>query len=209
MAVLLKEIAKVAGVSVSTVSKALRDHSDISSHTKALIKQTAESMGYYDDKGRKEQKKRRAVLKHVGIIIPGGASARRAEEEVTISSYFVTVMEDSGYDCTFLIEDSELSYMTRIRIGSLDGVCIIGAQRRKADMLILADELCEEGIAVVTVDYSYHGICAVLHDAATTGRRNNAKLGEEAARLLIRRIEREPEAAEHIRIPGIPQQDNS
>ena len=79
----------------------------------------------------------------------------------------------------------------------------------KADMLILADELCKEGIAVVTVDYSYHGICAVLHDAATTGRRNNAKLGEEAARLLIRRIEREPEAAEHIRIPGIPQQDNS
>ena len=204
MPVLLREIAEVAGVSVSTVSKALRDHSDISPETRAVVRKTAESMGYFDDRDRKEQRKKRAVMKHVGIIIPTGASAQQAEEETAVSSYFRITMEGSGYDCTFLNEESPLSYMTRIRIGSLDGVCIIGAARRKAEMLLLADALCGEEIAVVTVDYSYHGISAVMHDETSAGRRNNAKIGEEAARLLICRIEQDDAAAEHIRIPGIP-----
>ena len=44
MPVLLREIAEVAGVSVSTVSKALRDHSDISPETRAVVRKTAESL---------------------------------------------------------------------------------------------------------------------------------------------------------------------
>ena len=42
----IKEIAKVAGVSVSTVSKSLTDKEDISHHTKKRIKKIAKEMGY-------------------------------------------------------------------------------------------------------------------------------------------------------------------
>ena len=45
----LKDIAAHAGVSVMTVSKALRDESDISAATKARIKQLAQQLGYVPD----------------------------------------------------------------------------------------------------------------------------------------------------------------
>src|SRR5690242_7297601 len=45
----LKDIAQQAGVSVMTVSKALRDESDISAVTKARIKALAGQMGYMPD----------------------------------------------------------------------------------------------------------------------------------------------------------------
>ena len=46
MGVSIKDVAKKAGVSISTVSKALNDKSSVSSSTIERIKQTAEDMGY-------------------------------------------------------------------------------------------------------------------------------------------------------------------
>ena len=46
MSVSIKDVAKKAGVSISTVSKALNDKSSVSSSTIERIKQTAEEMGY-------------------------------------------------------------------------------------------------------------------------------------------------------------------
>ena len=46
MGVSIKDVAKKAGVSISTVSKALNDKSSVSSSTIERIKQTAEEMGY-------------------------------------------------------------------------------------------------------------------------------------------------------------------
>ena len=46
MSVSIKDVAKKAGVSISTVSKALNDKSSVSSSTIERIKQTAEDMGY-------------------------------------------------------------------------------------------------------------------------------------------------------------------
>ena len=45
----LKDIAQLAGVSVMTVSKALRDEPDVSSATKTKIKQLAQQTGYVPD----------------------------------------------------------------------------------------------------------------------------------------------------------------
>src|SRR6202162_6714450 len=46
MAVTLKDIARDLGVSVITVSKALRDHSDISQETKARVQKRCREMNY-------------------------------------------------------------------------------------------------------------------------------------------------------------------
>ena len=42
----LKEIAEAAGVSIMTVSKALRDRADVAAATKARIRALADRMGY-------------------------------------------------------------------------------------------------------------------------------------------------------------------
>ena len=46
MAVTIKELSAACGLSVSTVSKALNDYPDVSGETRALVRATAERLGY-------------------------------------------------------------------------------------------------------------------------------------------------------------------
>ena len=43
----IKTIAEECGVSIATVSKALNNHSDVSSTTKKLVCDTAKKLGYF------------------------------------------------------------------------------------------------------------------------------------------------------------------
>src|SRR5471030_1606379 len=64
----LKDIAKQIGVSVMTVSKALRDAPDVSAATKAKIKSLAAQMGYVPDSSA--QGLRTKTTKLFGLVIP-------------------------------------------------------------------------------------------------------------------------------------------
>jgi LacI family transcriptional regulator len=64
----LKDIAKHIGVSVMTVSKALRDAPDVSAATKAKIKSLAAQMGYVPDSSA--QGLRTKTTKLFGLVIP-------------------------------------------------------------------------------------------------------------------------------------------
>src|SRR5476651_296847 len=63
----LKDIAKHIGVSVMTVSKALRDAPDVSAATKAKIKSLAAQMGYVPDSSA--QGLRTRTTKLFGLVI--------------------------------------------------------------------------------------------------------------------------------------------
>ena len=64
----LKDIAQFAGVSVMTVSKALRNEPDVSAATKVRIKQLAQQMGYVPDSTA--QGLRTRTTKLFGLVIP-------------------------------------------------------------------------------------------------------------------------------------------
>ena len=64
----LKDIAQLAGVSVMTVSKALRDEPDVSASTKTRIKQLAQQTGYVPDSSA--QGLRTKTTKLFGLVIP-------------------------------------------------------------------------------------------------------------------------------------------
>ena len=64
----LKDIAKLAGVSVMTVSKALRDAPDVSAATSAKIKKLALELGYVPDSSA--QGLRTKTTKLIGLVIP-------------------------------------------------------------------------------------------------------------------------------------------
>jgi len=64
----LKDIAARAGVSIMTVSKALRDEPDVSASTKARLRQLAAEMGYVPDSSA--QGLRTRTTKLFGLIIP-------------------------------------------------------------------------------------------------------------------------------------------
>jgi len=62
------DIAKVLNISASTVSRALRDHPDISKATKKRVLETAERLDYFPDSMAQGLKKRRSTT--IGIIVP-------------------------------------------------------------------------------------------------------------------------------------------
>jgi LacI family transcriptional regulator len=64
----LKDIAQLTGVSVMTVSKALRDEPDVSTATKTKIKKLALDMGYVPDSSA--QGLRTKTTKLFGLVIP-------------------------------------------------------------------------------------------------------------------------------------------
>ncbi|MDE3066361.1 MAG: LacI family DNA-binding transcriptional regulator [Verrucomicrobiota bacterium] len=64
----LKDIAQQAGVSVMTVSKALRDEPDVSAATKARLKALARQMGYVPDTTAQCLRTRKTKL--FGLVIP-------------------------------------------------------------------------------------------------------------------------------------------
>ncbi len=64
----LKDIAQLTGVSVMTVSKALRDEPDVSASTKARIKAMAQQTGYVPDSSA--QGLRTKTTKLFGLVIP-------------------------------------------------------------------------------------------------------------------------------------------
>src|SRR5262249_1455189 len=68
----LKDIAERAGVSVMTVSKALRDEPDVSANTKARIKVLAQQLGYVPDSSA--QGLRTRTTKLFGLVIPSLAN---------------------------------------------------------------------------------------------------------------------------------------
>ena len=68
----LVDIAKRVGVSVMTVSKALRDQPDVSAATKTRIKQMAKEMGYVPDSSAQGLRTRTSKL--FGLVIPSSTN---------------------------------------------------------------------------------------------------------------------------------------
>jgi Transcriptional regulators len=64
----IMDIAKIVGVSESTVSRALKDHEDISAGTKAVIKKIAEELNYQPNTLARSLTQRET--RTIGVIIP-------------------------------------------------------------------------------------------------------------------------------------------
>ncbi len=83
----LKDIALRAGVSVMTVSKALRDETDISATTKSRIKQLAQELGYVPDSIA--QGLRNKTTKLLGVVISATTNP--------VYARMVMALEDQAY----------------------------------------------------------------------------------------------------------------
>lgn len=64
----LKDIAEVLGISISTVSRALKDHPRIGVRTKEKVLRTAQDLGYSSSSARLTESGKRSNL--IGVIVP-------------------------------------------------------------------------------------------------------------------------------------------
>jgi LacI family transcriptional regulator len=138
----LKDIAQQVGVSIMTVSKALRDEPDVSVATKARIKALAKQMGYVPDSSA--QGLRTKTTKLFGLIIPSSTNPIYARIVVAIEER----AHELGYDILFAhslnkAEREELC-IRRFLSRRVDGLFISPVYRFEAEARIYQEVLASK-----------------------------------------------------------------
>jgi LacI family transcriptional regulator len=130
----LKDIAQMVGVSVMTVSKALRDEPDVSVATKAKIKKLAQDLGYVPDSSA--QGLRTKTTKLLGLVIPTTSNPIYARIVFAIEER----AHELGYDLllahTYHQPEREEACLRRLLSRRVDGLLITPVYRFEAEARI-------------------------------------------------------------------------
>ena len=89
--VTLKKLAQILNLSISTVSRALNDHPDISESTREKVKNLAQTMQYVPNIFAKGFRKHRTNI--IGVIVP------------TITHYFTTLKKPQQEGIALLFQN--------------------------------------------------------------------------------------------------------
>ena len=158
----LKDIAKECGVSFSTVSKALKDSSEISKETIDFIKKKAEEMGYHPNIAARTLRTNRTY--DLGVIFEDKTgSGLQHQYFAKILSGLQEVAQTKGYDITFTGSalNKNYDYYTHAIGRNFDGVAILSADFENEGI----KRLLKSDIPTVTLDYIFDNThTAVLSD---------------------------------------------
>ncbi len=157
----IKDIAKMCGVSVATVSKALNDKADIGEDTKKRIKEVAKSMGYFPQYYARAIRMNKSF--NIGVLfMDEGMSGLTHDYFANILNSFKVMAESKGYDITFINSSKKYkkgkTYLEHCRYRGLDGVVIACIHFDNPEVI----ELVESDVPVVTIDHKYNGHIAVM-----------------------------------------------
>jgi LacI family transcriptional regulator len=180
----LKEIAEAAGVSVMTVSKALRDKPDLSAATKARIRALAAQMGYVPDLWASGMRSRTSRL--LGLVIPAATDP--------VFSRILFALEQSaqelGYDLVYTQSlgktEREESVIRRLISRRVDGVFISPVYRLEPEAPIYA-ELRRRKIPTVILGHRAP-FCASFANVETDDLQGSAAVTRHLLELGHRRI---------------------
>lgn len=159
----MKDISKVCGVSVATVSKALNNHSDIGEETKRYIKKVAREMGYLPNSAARALKTNRTHS--IGVLFADDDSSGLTHDYFAgVLDSFKRMAEKCGYDLTFINSSKNrvdsMTYLEHSRYRGYDGVVIACIDFTDPEVL----ELVQSNIPLVTIDYVFNGHIAVVSD---------------------------------------------
>ena len=171
----LRDIAAICGVSVPTVSKALRGRKDVGEETRARILKTAQELGYVSASCVRSESPDRSH--NLGILFPGadsssdpGSRRRMPEYHAALLESFRTTAETKGYCLTFLNTDAACrrrpSLTAQMRRYHLDGICMVCADGKKSGIGPEISALPDSGIPLITADCIYEGLPSVCADHA-------------------------------------------
>lgn len=139
MRVTLKEVAKKSGLSVTTVSRALNDHSDVAEETKEAIRDVANSLGYVPNLNARRLKMEKAEA--IGLIIPKGNLRFSDPFFSDLLSGIVEQSAQYGLELNITsplsddkVEETYLSYINSRRV---DGFIIVRVQQNDPRIQLL------------------------------------------------------------------------
>jgi LacI family transcriptional regulator len=151
MPVNIRDIARAAGVSVATVSKALNGYSTVSAATREKVLRVAEEMRYHPNAAARSLVGQRSMTLGVflttGLKHPFFASVLGGIDEA---------LKARGYDLIYLTQVAmlqEYSLVRHCRSRNVEGVLVFGFQETDMDF----SELIESGLPAVFIDMDMAG----------------------------------------------------
>ena len=158
-----KDISAVLGLSVSTVSRALRGYSDISEETKENVKRVAEELDYKSGiYGKRASPRLRGA---VGVVVPGAAELARSPYYRALLFGMAAQAADCHRDFVIMGEDAaeeEMSWIARAASRRAEGVCLLV---NKEDLYKgRFGELLDSDIPLVSVENDVIGHTSVCRD---------------------------------------------
>jgi DNA-binding LacI/PurR family transcriptional regulator len=138
----LKDIAQIAGVSIMTVSKALRDEPDVSATTKSRIKTLARQMGYVPDSSA--QGLRTRTTKLFGLIVPSITNPIHARLLVAVEERAHDLGYDILYAHTLNMAEREEQCIRRFLSRRVDGLFISPVYRFEAEARIYQEVIASK-----------------------------------------------------------------
>ena len=156
----IREVAELSGVSVSTVSRVFNGYGDVSAATRERVLATARTLDYAPSAAARTLVRRRSQL--IGVVLFTG----REHPDIG-HPFFQDVLVGlkhgigaRGYDVLlFATEqpgsngDAAHSYLRRARHHNVDGVVLMGVDRRDPEVV----KLVEAGIPLIGVDIDVAG----------------------------------------------------
>ena len=190
--VTLKELARLLNVSVSTVSKALSDSSEIGEATKRRVNELATQLNYKPN--RIAQQLKSSQTKVVGVIVPSLMNPFFAEVVHGIE----TTLTENDYDMTICISNEKLEKEKRsfdlLSTGSVDGFIVAVARETQMTYDIEHFETVNKSTPLVMFDRVLNDVkCnkVVVDDFNTVYEATKYFIEKEHRKniLLISRIE--------------------
>lgn len=165
----IKEVAKEAGVSPTTVSRVLNNRGYISKETKDKVYQAMDRIGYYPNEIARALLNNRTYF--IGVIMPSVTSPFHGEVVYHLEHF----LSDRGYKMLLCNSnnkvDTELEYVSMLRRNQVDGI-IVGTHNQ------LMEEYKDINMPVVTIDRN-------LGDDIPVVASDNYRIGELATNHLL------------------------
>lgn len=154
MPITLKDIAEELGVSVNTVSRALRDMPDIGQETTNLVKETAMRLGYRKNLAASFLKTAKSMM--LGIVVPDICNPvfsymYKGIEKICIETNYTLMLGNSNGD-----PDEESALLGNMLEHGVDGIFLVPSMKNTQSIV----QLENAGVPYVILQRKFPGISA-------------------------------------------------
>lgn len=150
----IKDIAKILNISASTVSRALKDHPDISEETKAAVRRVAKSVNYRPNALALSLRKAKTNI--IGVVVPEMthhffSSVLSGMDETAFGRGYTTMICQSGERA-----DRENASLQSLIDSRVDGI-LLSVSKSTTDNTFI-NQIITDGIPLVMYDRTLDGV---------------------------------------------------